>query len=251
MGYLVQTSSGHRGFVIPKAKFEKALGAFKRLVKKHRYDVIQPDAVLEAPDFIAALQAAGFGTKVDDSGDLVDISYRAKLPSDPSESWPEPLIAALGRFARAASEISFTIGDDPELVHAYRVFPGGKLDRNTYIPLAAYIDAPQKVTATYTPGLVLEIPIEVKPQQAPFEVPALELSIDANAVTDAVATVAPATAPVPSTAILTVRFDPAVTPAPAQYTFRIRGTQPIQPRADEHRAPYSTRDVTILLVRPS
>jgi hypothetical protein len=56
---------------------------------------------------------------------------------------------------------------------------------------------------------------------------------------------------VPSTAILTVRFDPVVTPAPAQYTFTIRGTQPIQPRADQRRAPDSTRNVTIVLVRPS
>lgn len=93
MGMLVKVDCP--SFVLPARNYDKAHNVLRALAENEPAELYDADAVLEAPDFLSALEAAGWESEHGKAG-VTALRYTAdKAPHDCDSEWPQIMFAAL------------------------------------------------------------------------------------------------------------------------------------------------------------
>ncbi|UQA57027.1 hypothetical protein [Polyangium aurulentum] len=85
-------------FFLPSSRYEGALAAIQELAEDSPEEFDDPEAVADASDLLAALDAESWKAETDAAG-ITKLSYVAdKAPYDSDEDWPAALLGALAPF---------------------------------------------------------------------------------------------------------------------------------------------------------
>jgi len=89
-----------RSFRLEREDHDAALEAVRALAREAPTEVSLADAVAAATDVRSALNAAGWNTRVDQHGDIVELSPMGDTVPTDSDCWPEALLRRLAPYAR-------------------------------------------------------------------------------------------------------------------------------------------------------